>query len=225
MATTGKNTTLSLSELASLLGISKTRAHQLAADGVIPKGPGGRFEPLPAAVAVLGWYRRDEETKAARLRLLHASAANHERRLKRQLRHLLTLDELREVLAVAFGSGQELMQAETSRFHGELAARLPDDAARQSTYLIYDHLRRTMLGFRDGCEQLVADLDREHLASDARIGEVFGKIMAAAMGDALQRPEPEPEAKPATPKRKRRPTPANVRRGLSKARKAWAPPA
>jgi hypothetical protein len=188
MAKSGTSTAVSLTELAPLLGISKTRVHQLVAEGVIPRGPGGRFDPLEAAVAVLGWFRRDEATKQARLRLLHASAANHERRLRRHVRQLLTVDELRDVLMLAFGRGVELVQAETSRLHGEMAGRLPDDEARRAAHAVYDHLRRVMLGFRNGATELCDVLEREALPAEVRVAVVFERIMADATAGA----EPEP---------------------------------
>jgi hypothetical protein len=209
-------TALSLGDLASLLGISKTRAHQLADAGVLVKRGRG-FDPLQSALACIGYLRRDEETKQARLRMLRATAAGHERRLRRQLRHLLTVAELRELFATLFDSLWKLNQAEASRFHSTLASRLPDDEARRAAYVVYEANRLYCLGVRNGLADLARRIDAEVLPADARLEAVFDEIMASVMPDDDSHDddaEDEPTDGPRDPK---------VDAALRKARSAWAP--
>lgn len=179
MTASKQKSTVSLSQLASILNLSKTRTHQLVTDGVIPAAEDGRFDPLTAAVAALDYFRRDEQQKQARLKLLQASAANHERRLRRQIRHLITLEELGAIFDVQFDCASAMVQRESSVFHDSMAKRLPDQDARVAAFAVFNEMRRLLLGFRKGCADLLEELRNERLVDGERIEIAYQQILEA----------------------------------------------
>ncbi len=64
---------VSAEELGKLFSLTTRRIQQLAADGVLPRAVKGRWETVPAIMAMGKWFQRDgEELKRVKLEKLQA---------------------------------------------------------------------------------------------------------------------------------------------------------
>lgn len=152
---------LNREELAAQLEISPARVQQLTGQGILERKKNG-YDVVAAAIALARYVRRDEEQKAARVRLITAAAAISERRQRQVLRQLVTLGEVRATLSGAFGDLHGALQAGSSIMFAELKQEIGDDKARSLTGVVYAEVLAMLIQYRDAarraCERLEAGL-------------------------------------------------------------------
>lgn len=175
-------TFLNRAELAAKLEISEARVQQLVAAGAIHRRKGG-FDLTESALAFAKWLRRNEESQRAKIRLINAQAAGHERRVRQSLKQLLTVGEVRELLYRWFDNYVVGNQAESSRIYHELALEQGENFARQYAHQILDSSRALALCYRDGITAACKAITEGLRADDERLDEIVDDLMRSARDD------------------------------------------
>ena len=168
-------------ELADLLGFSPARVSQLAAVGVIQRGPNNRFNPLQAALALLAYTKRDDAGRQARVRALRARGAAIEMSVHRDLAKLVTLDELRELLDVILDRGADMVRRESQRVYLDCKTRLPEGEAVRCAGAVHRHTLGYIRALDAGGRELVVEMTRDHFQHPGRIAERYAELIDAAM--------------------------------------------
>lgn len=88
-------------QLATHWSMTTRRVRQLSGDGVAVRAKGG-YDLLESDKRMISWLRNDEETKAAKRKLMEQQLMLNERKFQRSERELLTIDEVRETLNEAW---------------------------------------------------------------------------------------------------------------------------
>lgn len=132
--TTAAEVTLSAAELSAALAMTPRRLNQLVAEGVVTRGPGGRYT-LEAVREYVVHLKRDEETRRERRALLRAQTAAAHARTAAKLGHAYTLQEVRERLEAPTAALLEIRNAASWNrgrlIEAGIAADLADRLARE----------------------------------------------------------------------------------------------
>ena len=168
--------TISPSALALALGISRSRVSQLTTAGVFTQSLDGEYDERLALIAYVGFLRKDQASADSRNRARDAQSVRQELRCMREVRQLLTLDELHAIAITLCEEMLKYAQAEGQRTFDELAQTMPEMDARVWTYeKVYDPVRAAALAWRDGTAAYVAAL-REGMADEGRIQTIVADL-------------------------------------------------
>jgi hypothetical protein len=180
-------TNVTTSDLATAWGITPQRVTQLAQMGVPKKSPDGGFDELASHLGYIAFLKKDESTRDSRNRARDAQSIRQEQRYIRELRQLLTLDEVHAITNALCEEMLKYAQAEGQRTFDELAQTMSEMDARVWTYeKVFDPVRAAALAFRDGTAAYISAL-REGMADEGRIQAIVADLRRR-IGNALDTP-------------------------------------
>jgi hypothetical protein len=168
-------TTISRNAAAALLGISGPRVTQLTQAGDLPTD-GTRYEPVAVLRAYISYLKRDDAGRQARTRHQNSQALALESRVQRELRHLLTLTEVRTLAEMIFDSAFSCAQAESSRFYSEVIATNPEMEARRLTGRVYDPMVALARAWRDGVADFLKRIETDSMQRGDRLDWVANEL-------------------------------------------------
>jgi len=169
---------LDANELAEWLGVSVARINQLRREGGLKIGPDNLYS---AADALRSHYWYDSprgEALRARTRMVSARALETEMRSRRQMRRLLTLDEVGEICAQLYTGARDVAQAESSRFFTRYRETHSETDSLGMTHQLYDPILALGAGWINGVNALMRAIDEDHLPENARLDEVLQNLVA-----------------------------------------------
>lgn len=173
-------------EIAELLGVTPGRVSQMVAAGTITRDADGGIDPVEALRAALAAARADDPGRAARARAIRARAIGAELRARRELRTLLTVDELEGIVDEIVEAGRDMVQRETSNFHATLSARMPDAEATRAAWAVHRAALGWVRGVDNGARALLEEIRTEALPDDVRLADVFRALLAGAQRAAAE---------------------------------------
>jgi hypothetical protein len=184
-------------QLAQYLSLSSPRISQLVAKGVLQKTHQG-FDLGPSLMAYIQFLKRDETGSGVKTRHLLSRAINVEMKNSMMLRHLLTLDEVRELVGTFTDMAIALAQGESQRYFDSLNA--DDDATirRAQTDKIWRKLRGCVLGWREGVTELLDKIEVDHMPKSHRLEDQLRRLMVTAMARLDTDPDDVPGSLAAT---------------------------
>ena len=181
-------TIVTASDLANDLNISTPRITQLAQLGVLVKSPDGGYDERASHLGYIAFLRKDQATVDSRNRARDAQSVRQEQRYMREIRQLLTLDEVHAIAMALCEQMLKYAQAEGQRTFDELAQTMPEMEARAWTYpRVYDPMRAAALAWRDGTAAYVAALREGHMVDEGRIQTIVADLRRR-IGNALDAP-------------------------------------
>lgn len=173
-------------EIAELLGVTPARVSQMVTAGTIARTNDGGIDPVAALRAALAAARADDPGRTARARAIRSRAIGAELRARRELRTLITADELEGIVDEMLESGRDMIQRETSNFHATLSARMPDAEATRAAWAVHRAALGWVRGIDNGARALLEEIRSEVLPDDARLADVFRNLLAGAQRAAAE---------------------------------------
>lgn len=152
-----KSSGVTATELGAHLDMTRQRVRQLDREGVFKRLASGGYDQAAARIAYIQWLR-DEERRAvkgaATARLNDARAAEIERRLAREDRSLVDIEEAIGFVDEVLGTLKSELQGVAARITRDVALRRQIEAEIDAVLSrAADHFKKEAAALRAGCDK------------------------------------------------------------------------
>jgi hypothetical protein len=164
--------------IAKILGLTVARIQQMRREGGLKPDGDGLYSVVDALRAHYLYDSPRGDALRARTRHTNVKSLECELAVRRAMRRLVTMDELRDFGNEVFERATDSTQAESSRFFHEFRKTHTEQESLVMTGRLYNPLIQIAHGWSNGLSALIREIEEDRLPDAARLGDVLAKITA-----------------------------------------------